>query len=457
MDAAFSRYYAIPVLDRVLIYSPLQGITALTNESAAQTLRRCLENGGTVPRQIQPLYKSLKETPFAPPAARQVRGIAPLFLGIIPTRSCSLQCVYCDFIAGQSAGSAMSLPMAKQVIDAYFDILDEEKGGRADVQFFGGEPFHSPEVVYFSVAYARRKAEERAMDVHFEVTTNGIFDAETAAWAADHFDAVILSLDGPPDIQESQRPARNGKPVFPIVYRNAKIISSGSADLIIRSCISQRTAHRMTEIAGWIVEEFLAKAVCFESVHPTAQSANTGLLPPDLLEFARQFHASAQILEAHGIAAVHSTTDVSVCRTTLCPVGRNALIVSPDGAVDACYLPEKTWREAGLDFRLGNVRAGKFDLNENVLQGILAFANGDKPGCINCLCRCHCAGGCHVRRNGNHSNGRYDDTCMQTRLVTTANLLRRLNENDLATEWLADEAAMTRFACQSSDHISEMA
>ncbi|MBI3153715.1 MAG: radical SAM protein [Chloroflexi bacterium] len=457
MDAATSSYYAISVLHRVLIYSPLQRITALTNGSAAQTLRRCLETGGAVPRQIQSLYKSLKETPSALPAAQQNHGIAPLFLGIIPTRSCSLQCVYCDFITDQSAGSAMSLPMVKQVIDAYFEILDEEKSERADIQFFGGEPFYSPEVVYFSVVYARRKAEERAMDIHFEVTTNGIFSADVAAWVADHFDAVILSLDGPMDIQESQRPARNGKPVFPIVYNNAKIISSGSADLILRSCISQKTARRIMEITAWIVEEFHPKAVCFESVHPTGQSKKAGLFPPGPVEFARQFHASARILEAHGIAAVHSTTDVSICRTTICPVGRNALIISPDGAVDACYLPEKAWRDAGLEFRLGKVRAGKFDINENVLQGIRRLANGDKPSCVNCLCRYHCAGGCHVRQNGNRSIGRYDNTCMQTRLVTITNLLRRLNENDLATEWLTDEAAMARFACQSSDHISEMA
>lgn len=457
MDAITSSYYAIPVLDKVLIYSPLQGITALTNQDAARTLRRCLETRAPIPRQIQPLYKSLKESPSTLPDVRPARGIAPLFLGIIPTRACSLRCVYCDFITDQAAGNPMSLPMAKQIIDAYFDILDKEKSERADVQFFGGEPFYSPEVVYFSVAYAGRKARERVMDIHFEVTTNGIFSRDTAMWAADNFDAVILSLDGPPDIQESQRPARSGKPVFPIVFENAKIISSGSADLIIRSCVSQKTASRMTEIADWIVEEFHPKAVCFESVHPTGQSVGARLFPPDPIEFARRFHAAARILEAHGVMAVHSTTDVSTCRTTICPVGKNALIVSPDGAVDACYLPEKTWRDAGLDFRLGKIHAGKFELDENMLEGIRTLSGAIKPGCVNCLCRYHCAGGCHVRRNGNHSSGKYDDSCMQTRLVTIANLLRRLNENDLAASWLADESSMTRFARRSSDQLGEMA
>lgn len=456
MEINRSGSFAIPVKDKVLIYSPLQGITALTNRNAARILQRCLDTSEPVPSQLQALYQSLIETPRTLPITHRGDGIKPLFLGIIPTRSCNLQCAYCDFLSDQDAGNTMSLAMAKQAIDAYFEILDQEKGCRADIQFFGGEPFHAPEVVYFSAAYGRRKAEQRAFDVHFEVTTNGVFKPEIARWAAEHFDAIILSLDGPSDIQESQRPAKNGKPVFPIVYGNAKIISSGSADLIIRSCVSHKTAHRMAAMAKWIVGEFQPKAVCFESLHPTEQSAEAGLLPPEPIEFASQFHAAAEILEAHGIMAVHSTTDISACRTTICPVGRNALIVSPDGAVDACYLSEKTRKGAGLNLRLGRVRAGKFELDENILESIHGFTSNDHPGCVNCLCRYHCAGGCHVRQNGNHSPGRYADTCVQTRLVTTANLLRRMNAGSLANDWLEDTAALMSFANQSSDQLMDM-
>jgi len=329
--------------------------------------------------------------------------------------------------------------------------------GQAAIHFFGGEPFYAAEVVDFVVNYAAVQTAAANITLHFEVITNGLYSAARCQWIADHFNTVILSLDGPADIQNRHRPGVNGQNLDDVVVRSGKILSAGAADLILRACVTSDTAHRLPEIARWIGREFQPRAVCFESLTPTQLAESAGLHPPDPRQFARHFHAAARILEPYGIDTILSTADISASRVTFCPVGQDALIVAPDGLINACYLLERDWQQKGLEMRLGRMNAGesRFELEAGALQRVRQLTARPKPLCDNCLCRYHCAGGCHVNHNTALPAGNYGDLCAQTRLVTTAALISQLEHPELVTAWLADEAAAAVSAYQPTDRLED--
>ena len=83
-----------------------------------------------------------------------------------------------------------------------------------EIHFFGGEPFVAPDVVETSVHYARSRAGELGLRTRFEVSTNGCFSERCRTFIADYFDAVVLSFDGPEEVQKPASAWQTGQEQF---------------------------------------------------------------------------------------------------------------------------------------------------------------------------------------------------------------------------------------------------
>jgi uncharacterized protein len=345
----------------------------------------------------------------------------------------------------------MTLDLARDAIDAYLALLVSRGRTTAQVHFFGGEPFDAEDVVHFSVEYARRRASELGLTVSFQIATNGAYGTARCEWIADHFDVVVLSLDGPPQIQDKHRPTFAGGPSSPLVTQAARILSEGSCDLMLRACVTQQSVGRMEEIASWMSSEFVPSAVCFETLVPTPRADAAGLSPPDPWDFANHFLMAARILARAGVDTTISTVDLGSCRAYICPVGRDALLVSPDGSIDACYLPRESWGD--LDLRLGSIRQGRIGVSARALRRVRSLSVLDKRLCGDCMCRFHCAGGCPVGHDTDRAPGDYDAVCIQTRLITIGRLVDRLGEHELVDAWMQDRAALEASVWRPTDRL----
>jgi uncharacterized protein len=339
------------------------------------------------------------------------------------------------------------------------DAVQRAGVAHAEVHFFGGEPFCAEEVVDLAVTLAERRAHEIGCSLRFEVATNGTFSAARCHWVADHFHTVVLSLDGPADIQNWHRPDRGGKGHFDTIVRNARILSEGETGLCLRACVTGDTVARMPEIAAWFCQEFRPEAVSFEPLQPTAWSRAAGLETPDPWLFAQHYIEAAQILESHGVQPVYAPTDISTAVVTLCPVGRDFVIVSPDGTLAACYLLRRDWEAQGFDLRLGymDTRHGNaVFLDPGAVETVRRFNVHHKPFCADCFCKWHCAGGCHVNhRVDGRAPGQFDRLCIQTRIITLCNILKSMGQHDLMWRLLADRPALERSVWQISDLLAE--
>lgn len=208
---------------------------------------------------------------------------------------------------------------------------------------------------------------------------------------------------------------------------------------------------------GQNVSAASAPWVCFECLTTTAGATAAGLRPPAPHAFAVYFLRAAAVLESYGVAAVHSTAVLDSRRVSFCPVGHDALIVSPDGRVASCYLLAEDWERAGLDMHLGRVDpGGGLQIDAAAVQRLRdTFQVDNRPRCADCFCRFHCGGGCHVHHDTNGGALAADPVCVQTRLITVGLMVRGLGHEAHLQRWLADDAGRAAVAARVNDRLRQ--
>lgn len=349
----------------------------------------------------------------------------------------------------------MSRGTAQNAVAWYMGEIEKHQLEHAKIHFFGGEPLYAPHIVEYVVEQARRHAQEIGCTVEFEVTTNGAFSEARCVWVGNNIDSVVLSFDGPADVQNLHRPFRNGSASFNTVYRNAKYLSDGPAQLCLRACVTAATAPRMPEIAAWFCAEFNPAIVSFEPLQLSSWAQTDQLRPPDPWEFARYFVDAARVLEAHGIPIMYAAADISAQHVTFCPVGDDAVIVAPDGSANACYLLPREWEVKGLDLQLGHVIEIGIEIDSTRLNRVRKLNVLNKPFCEKCFCKWHCAGGCHVNHMIDAALGEFDRLCIQTRIIALYNILHALDQDELAYRLLNNRAALEQAVLQGSDLLMD--
>ena len=442
-----SFIYVVLVRDRWLVYSPLHRVSALVNQAAVRELRSHQGSG-----RLAELASQLHRDPERAPQPRE-GSVRPQFLGLIPTRACNLRCVYCGFGAVQASSERMAPGLAVKAVNWMGEHAQRLEQQTLEVHFFGGEPFAAGEVMDVAVHRTRAVAAQRGLLPVLEVATNGVYREDLARFIGDYFDSVVLSFDGPREIHDRRRPRGDGRGSFEAVARTAHLLSQSPTELCFRICVAQDNVERLAEIVAWFSEEFQPSTIDFETLQPTPESRQAGLEPPDPYAFAVQYFRARRTAAQKGVEPNYAAALTGTPRLSFCPVGHDALIASPDGRISACYLPEREWQERGLDLHLGWL-SENLELDTQAVGRVRRLV-AEKPRCERCFCRFSCAGGCHVHHSFPNCSKRYEDFCIQTRLITACSLLCELDQEPLAAEVMENRPAMEALALQASDRLED--
>jgi uncharacterized protein len=432
--------FLIPVLDQNIIYAPLYRFAEVMDQKTNHQLGQFLssQDGKTQLDllRILPQLKHRKKEKL-----QEFHGpiTTPLFLGLITTRACNMACSYCDFSPSNSTNPVMTLELAQESVDMYLTFLGNAGMSRGQIEFFGGEPLFKNRVVEFVVSYSRDRSKTLGIELQFNVTTNGYMSIGKCEWVADNFDTVVLSLDGPAEFQNRNRPLKNGAGSFEVVSRSARILSGGNADLVIRCCINSFSVTQMVDIALDFAHEFAASRICFEPLTPSVSSRQKQMEPPDPYLFAYYQLRAQDYLDESGIELVTSGTDIDTIQGSFCPVGKDAIIVHPDGMIASCYLLEEAWKQAGHDLSIGRMREppSNYSFDQDQVNKVRSINTMNCKLCQNCFARFHCAGGCHVNHSQILQANSHDRLCIQTRLIIIGKLLKRMKVEQLYEEWLS--------------------
>lgn len=319
-------------------------------------------------------------------------------LSLAVAQKCNLGCSYCYAGRGDFGSPAknMSLETARGAVELLIDSA--EPGSRVNLAFLGGEPLVNRPVLRAATQWAAERAHNRGVQIGFSVTTNGtLLTEDDADFFERHGFAVTISLDGPREVQDRQRPFKHGGGSF-------NRIMEGVRPLLARQRRMQ-VSVRATVMPGSLrlresLDFFLGMGfhtVGFSPVlrSPSGSGEFSGAEFTDLLEaivdcgleFERRLllgerYAFANVLNA--LHEIHRGTH----RPYPCGAGAGYLGVSADGELAACH------RFVGdKEGRMGNIAEG-IDRQAQDRWLTERHVHAQSP-CGNCWARYLCSGGCH--------------------------------------------------------------
>lgn len=126
---------------------------------------------------------------------------------------CNLKCGYCAAGGDGTFGD----PMKQVELEPLFEQLrmllhDIPPGGDFKITFLGGEPLIVPEVLRSIHRFVKLQIAGRDIDVRFDIVTNGtLVTADIAELLASMRANVTVSIDGPPEVNDVNRPTKGGK------------------------------------------------------------------------------------------------------------------------------------------------------------------------------------------------------------------------------------------------------
>lgn len=149
------------------------------------------------------------------------REISDLTLNIV--NNCNLRCGYCWNRSGAYSKIEKKRMMNSKIAFQAIDLLIKESSGKKDlvIDFYGGEPLLNYGLIRDVVGYCRSSAAENRKKFRFLLATNGtLLNFNKAKFLIENGVDVAVSLDGSRQIQDKQRPFKNGEGSYDTIMDN---------------------------------------------------------------------------------------------------------------------------------------------------------------------------------------------------------------------------------------------
>lgn len=335
----------------------------------------------------------------------------PECLTLHPADRCNLACAYCCSPAGNEG------PIDGRMARAAARRVARCCAGKGKpfhlVLHGGGEPTLHWDRVRDLVAETRGLADEAGIGWFGYIATNGVLPEERARWLAGHFDLVGLSCDGPPDIQDRQRPLAGGGASSSRIERTARAISDAGGRFVVRATVVPGTVDRQAEIVAYAHDRLGAAEVRLEPVFRTPG----GFIAEDAGRFVSGFLAARREARTRGCRLSFSGSRLDEIHGPFCDTLRDVFRLMADGSVAPCFL--------------GGESVGKWDpaLQDFVLDAERIAAHRLRTGLIPDRCR-DCVNAYHCARE-----------CPEACTVNGAPGFRCLVQRRLAETWILEAAA----------------
>ncbi|MBN1626706.1 MAG: geopeptide radical SAM maturase [Deltaproteobacteria bacterium] len=141
---------------------------------------------------------------------------------VVLNLDCNFACKYC-YEGAMKGNIYMNEGTAAALIDFIRKRLDHDKRA-LHLDFYGGEPLLSPDLIRYISTQLNRLTKEDNISCTFGLVTNGsLFNRRTAEELVGMgLKTVKITLDGPANIHNKNRPFRSGAGSFDIILKNIK-------------------------------------------------------------------------------------------------------------------------------------------------------------------------------------------------------------------------------------------
>lgn len=400
--------FVIPDGEHFLLYAPLLHRVIQVNPAAVVALKRFkrghpetlrahprfvdqLEQAGFLLAQDDPRRR------FSP--SRGDRPFDPKGMTLLLTTRCSMRCIYCYAGAGDRSRQ-MSWPIARNAIRWMVQHTQRQHRRAFALSFHGGgEVTTARALLRRCVDEARERAQHAELRVSFQAGLNGIMDAATRTWVVDHLDGATVSLDGLPAVHNAQRPLRNGASSFPRVAETLRYFDARGFSYGLRLTVTAGSVASLAESVAFIAREFGARIIQVEPVFPAGRALQNGLGQVDAQTFVAQFQAATAIAHRYDKHLKYSGLRLDSLTQHFCSASDDALAVTPEGLLSACYEVQDQEDPRAELFLYGRIDGTSPDIvvDQDRLRRLRALSVEHKPYCQYCFCKWHCAGDCAAK------------------------------------------------------------
>jgi len=328
--------------------------------------------------------------------ATQANGdFNPVCLTLYLHNECNLQCSYCFAEPTLESGPRLDLQSIQAAARLVMANCQARQQPFTLVCHGGGEPtLHRPQLER-TLSALETMAGEHDLPIFRYLATNGVMSPAKAAWIARRFDLIGLSCDGPPDIQDRQRPLVGGQNSSSYVERTARVIREEGTPLHVRVTIPAAAIPRQPEIAAYICQTLRPAEI---HVEPVYQAGRAGpdhcLLEEQAHDFVTGFLKARQVARSYGVDWSTSGSRPHEIHGPYCHVFRDVINLVPGGVATACFLTtgKEQTEAAGLD--IGRMRGEAFALSAKRIRTLRARLGALPDPCRRCFNQYHCARAC---------------------------------------------------------------
>jgi sulfatase maturation enzyme AslB (radical SAM superfamily) len=322
-------------------------------------------------------------------------GFLPECLTVFCSNKCNLACRYCHASPVTAAGP----PISDRVLADAADIVAASCARRGVAMTFallgGGEPLLDRDDAARILGILRERAAAAGVPLRTYVATNGVVPEETARWAAAEFDLIGLSCDGPPAVQDAQRPARGGGPSSPHVERSAAALRESGRPFHVRATVTAESLGMQSDVVAYTAGTLGAAEVRLEPVYANP-GATVALTADDADAFCDGFLVARRAGAELGVPVTTSLMRPNEPHGPHCNVLRGVVDLTPDGIATGCFLES---RAEGIDarrVRMGGAHpvTGRFELDSARIAELAAACGHVPEECRDCPLEHACSRGC---------------------------------------------------------------
>jgi radical SAM protein with 4Fe4S-binding SPASM domain len=413
-------HHALPIFrledeGRTLFYTP--GHAIATDFATAADIERALSDASDGDSVAHDLARTLEQKGRTASDAWQRLAFStfePECLTLYLSNRCNLGCVYCYAAPAEDGRARKRLRMYSAAdADAELPILPEATVYAAAkvvarncaargrpltlVLHGGGEPTLHWDLLCRVRQRIDEIASEHGIGVWAYIATHGVMPEDRARWLAQHFNLIGLSCDGPPDVQNANRPTAGGAGTAEVVERTARILSEQGAAFTVRMTITPQSVARQEEIVRYAVDRLHATSVRFEPAYEGRRRPSPSAFVPEQAEtFVGHFLSARNAARALGADLQVSGVRMNEIHGPYCNPLREVLQITPDGVATACFLSTGEGRPEDAAMALGalNLETGEFEINQSKAQQLRREAASIPARCESCVNLYHCARDC---------------------------------------------------------------
>jgi uncharacterized protein len=401
--------FIIPDEEKYILYDPNGPSVLCVNKAAVQALQ-CFKRGDR--NRLDPNSSFVKKLIAAGILFRGKKGnqktrfqndqadFDPEGVSLFLTTRCSMRCIYCYSNGGDNP-KLMKWSTAKAAIDWIVDHINARGKRSFYVSFHGGgEVTTSASLMKRCVEYVRQQTEARGITARIEAGLNGVMNRQTVDWVTQNIDGATVSLDGPPEVQNFQRPLASGGDSFSVVSAMLQYMDGKEFRYSIRTTVTQDCLEKLADSVEFIAKNFGARSIQVEPVYLVGRAIKNKMAPIDTTMFMEQYRKAAQRARNHGKELKYSGARFHITTNSFCKAATgNSFAVTPDGLITSCYEVAEPDDPRSSLFIFGSLdqRSGQFVFDKEKIQKLRSLTVENKPFCEKCFCKWHCAGDCPAK------------------------------------------------------------